>query len=169
MPPHEIGTASSSLTFFQQIGGTVGLTIAGTIFASQLVDEIPTQLVAAGVPQQLVDQFQAQGGSLDLTGTGDLGQRILANVPPQFQSFVQPLIANIVAGIHEAFSLAVGATMWLGIAGALIAAVVVLFLKELPLRATFEMPEHEQRDGGRLRRAPSGSPLLVRERSAGLG
>ena len=31
--------------------------------------------------------------------------------------------------------------MWLGIAGALIAAVVVLFLKEVPLRSTFEMPE----------------------------
>ena len=147
VPPREIGTASSSLTFFQQIGGTVGLTIAGTIFASRLVDEIPTQLVKSGVPQQLVDQFQAQGGSIDLTGTGDLGQRILANVPPQFQSFVQPYINNIVAGIHEAFSIAVGATMWLGIAGALIAAVVVLFLKEVPLRSTFEMPA-ESGDGG---------------------
>ena len=63
VPPREIGTASSSLTFFQQIGGTVGLTIAGTIFASKLIDEIPMQMVKAGVPQQIVDQFQAQGGA----------------------------------------------------------------------------------------------------------
>src|SRR4051794_15180544 len=48
VPPREIGTASSSLTFFQQIGGTVGLTIASTIFASKLVDEIPNQLIKAG-------------------------------------------------------------------------------------------------------------------------
>jgi EmrB/QacA subfamily drug resistance transporter len=141
VPPSEIGTASSSLTFFQQIGGTVGLTIASTIFASKLIEEIPIQLVNAGVPQQFVDQFQSQGGNLDLTGTGDLGARILASVPDQFKSFVEPLIPNIVTGIHEAFSLAVGATMWLGIAGAIVAAVVVLFLKEVPLRSTFEMPE----------------------------
>ena len=63
VPPREVGTASSSLTFFQQIGGTVGLTIASTIFASRLIEEIPPQLVAAGVPQQFIDQFQAQQGS----------------------------------------------------------------------------------------------------------
>jgi len=146
VPPREIGTASSSLTFFQQIGGTVGLTIAGTIFASKLIEEIPGQLVSAGVPKQLVDQFQSQGGSLDLTGTGDLGAAILAQVPPQFQSFVQPYINNIVAVIHEAFSVAVGSTMWLGIAGALIAAVVVLFLKEQPLRSTYETPAEVDSD-----------------------
>ena len=50
VPPREIGTATSSLTFFQQIGGTVGLTIAGTIFASKLIDEIPTQLVRPASP-----------------------------------------------------------------------------------------------------------------------
>ncbi|HEY7024437.1 MAG TPA: MDR family MFS transporter [Candidatus Limnocylindrales bacterium] len=155
VPPQEIGTASSSLTFFQQIGGTVGLTIAGTIFASRLIEEIPGQLVSAGVPQQLVDQFQSQGGSLDLTGTGDLGAAIMAQVPPQFQSFVQPYIDNIVAGIHEAFSIAVGATMWLGIAGALVAAVVVLFLKEQPLKAAYEMPAES---GGDATNAEGAAP-----------
>jgi EmrB/QacA subfamily drug resistance transporter len=140
VPPQEVGTASSSLTFFQQIGGTVGLTIAGTIFASRLIEEIPRQLVAAGVPQQAVDQFQSQGGgNLNLTGTGDLGTQILAQVPEQFKAFVEPLIPNIVAGIHEAFSLAVASTFWIGIGGALIAAVAVLFLKEVPMRSTFEM------------------------------
>ncbi len=60
--PRDIGTASSSLSFFQQIGGTVGLTIAGTIFASRITEEIPRQLVSAGVPAQFVDQFQQAGG-----------------------------------------------------------------------------------------------------------
>ena len=142
--PREVGTASSSLTFFQQIGGTVGLTIASTIFASKLVDEIPVQMAAQGVPQQVIDQFQAtqQGGGnvLNLTGTGDLGTQILAQVPDQFKEFVAPLIPQIVAAIHEAFSLAVASTFWIGIGGALIAAAAVLFLKEIPMRSTFEMP-----------------------------
>jgi EmrB/QacA subfamily drug resistance transporter len=141
--PRDIGTASSSLTFFQQIGGTIGLTVAGTIFASKLNEEIPKQLVAAGVPPEFVAQFQGQGaggGALDLTGTGDLGARILASVPAEAQQFVAPLIPAIVNGIHEAFSLALGSMMVVGIVGAVIAALAVILLRETPLRTTWEMP-----------------------------
>ena len=45
--PDRIGVATSSLTFFQQIGGTVGLTLAGTILADRLVAEIPIQLATS--------------------------------------------------------------------------------------------------------------------------
>jgi len=134
-----IGVATSSLTFFQQIGGTVGLTIAGTLFAERLVTEIPSQLVAAGVPEPLVNGFTGSGsGQLDLTGTGDLGARILAGVPEQFRAIVEPLIPNIVTGIHNALSIAIAATFWVGIIAAAIAAVLVLFLHEVPMRQTFE-------------------------------
>jgi len=140
--PARIGVATSSLTFFQQIGGTVGLTISGTVLASRLTTEIPTQLVAAGVPPQFVAQFGAGGGgggALDLTGTGDLGQRILASVPAGFRGIVEPLIPNIVRGIHEAFAIAIASTFWVGIAGAIVAAVFVLFLHEEPMRETVAM------------------------------
>jgi len=140
VPHEEVGVATSSLTFFQQIGGTVGLTIAGTIFVSRLTAEIPIQLVKAGVPEQFVTQFTSGGGgggALDLTGTGDLGQRILAAVPAQFRPIVEPLIPNIVAGIHEAFSIALASTFWIGVVGAVLAAVLVLFLQEVPMRETF--------------------------------
>ena len=43
------------------------------------------------MPQQVVDGF-AGGGGVDLTGTGDLGQRILASVPPAQQPQIAPLI-----------------------------------------------------------------------------
>jgi EmrB/QacA subfamily drug resistance transporter len=135
-----IGVATSSLTFFQQIGGTVGITIAGTVFADRLTQEIPTQLVAAGVPPQLVQGFAASGGAgqLDLTGTGDLGAKILAVVPPELKAIVEPLIPNIVAGIHEAISIAIANTFWVGIIAAWIAAFFTLFLREVPMRTTFE-------------------------------
>ncbi len=138
--PDRIGVATSSLTFFQQIGGTIGLTVAGTIFASRLADEVPIQLVKAGVPQEFVDQFSGGGAALDLTGTGDLGQRILAAVPAPFRAIVEPLIPNIVGGIHEAFSIALASAFWVGIA-ALIAAALTLFLHEVPMRDTFEVED----------------------------
>ncbi|HEY7968821.1 MAG TPA: MDR family MFS transporter [Candidatus Limnocylindrales bacterium] len=137
--PDRIGVATSSLTFFQQIGGTIGLTVAGTLFAERLVTEIPKQLVAAGVPQQMVDQFAGGGGGqLDLTGTGDLGARILAAVPDPLKGLVEPVIPNIVAGIHMALSNAIAATFWIGIFAAAVAAILVLFLHEVPMRQTFE-------------------------------
>ena len=143
VPVHRIGVASSSLTFFQQIGGTVGLTIAGTIFAGRLTDEIPNQLVAAGVPAQIVSQFQSGAASFDLTGTGDLGARILAATPPQFQAVIEPFITNIVTGIHEAIAIAIANSFWFGIGGAFVAAAASLLLKEVPLRTTFEMAPEE--------------------------
>jgi hypothetical protein len=134
-----IGAATSSLTFFQQIGGTVGLTIAGTLFADRFKTEIPTQLQAAGVPQPLIDGFQqgASSGQLDLTGTGDLGTAIL-NASGPFRPQVEPFIQQIVKGIHEATSVAIANTFWVGIVAALLAAFLVLFIHEVPMRTTFE-------------------------------
>ena len=136
--PDRIGVASSGLTFFQQIGGTVGLTIAGTLFGDRIATEIPTQLVAAGVPQPIVDGFKQGGSTVDLTGTGDLGAKILAAVPADAKAFVEPQIPHIVAGIHQALSIAIANTFWVGIVAALIAALFVVFLKEVPMRTTFE-------------------------------
>jgi EmrB/QacA subfamily drug resistance transporter len=140
--PDRIGAATSSLTFFQQIGGTVGLTIASTVLANRLVEEIPIQLVKAGVPQPLVTQFTAAGGAgstLDLTGTGDLGKQILAAVPDAFRSVVEPLVPNIVTGIHQAFSIGIASSFWVGIVAALVAAACALFLPEAPMRETFHI------------------------------
>jgi EmrB/QacA subfamily drug resistance transporter len=141
--PAQIGVATSSLTFFQQIGGTVGLTLAGTIFASRFADEVPPRLVAAGVPQQFAAQFAGGGSGVDLQGTGDLGQRILASVPPDQQGFVQPLIPGIVQAIYDSVSIAIASSFWVGVVAAIVAVIVVVFLPETPMRATFEMPEPE--------------------------
>jgi EmrB/QacA subfamily drug resistance transporter len=142
--PDRIGVATSSLTFFQQIGGTVGLTLAGTIFASRFADEVPPRLVAAGVPTAFATQFAGGGGSgVDLQGTGDLGQRILASVPPDQVAFVQPLIKGIVQAIYDSVSIAIAASFWVGIVAAVVAVAVVVFLPEVPMRATFEMTEAE--------------------------
>src|SRR6266581_3099829 len=55
--PQQIGTATSSLTLFQQLGGSVGLAVAGTVFGSRLVEEIPLQLAASSVPPQIAPGF----------------------------------------------------------------------------------------------------------------
>jgi EmrB/QacA subfamily drug resistance transporter len=144
--PRQVGSATASLTFFQQIGGTIGLTIAGTLLADSLTKELPGRLIANGIPEQFVSQFSSGGAGgqvLDLTGTGDLGSKILAGVPEAFRSLVAPVIPNIVTAIHQAFAIAIASTFWVSIGAALLAAVIVLFLRESPAPAMAQNPaEH---------------------------
>jgi predicted MFS family arabinose efflux permease len=143
VPVRELGTGTSSLTLFQQIGGTVGLAITGSIFGSVLLDEVPQQMAAAGVPPQISGGFASGGGSTlnNLSNVGDLGASILAQVPEQFRAQVEPFIGAMVTGIHQAFSIATGATFVVGILTALAAALLVAVV--LPAGRMGENPEPE--------------------------
>ena len=131
VPPRQIGTATSSLTLFQQIGGTVGLAIAGTVFGARLAEELPRQLAESSLPPQIATRLATSGGAAgQLVGVGDLGKAILAGAPPEAQAQLAPFIPEIVAAIHRAFSLAVASTFAFGIVAAVVAVAVVLFLRE---------------------------------------
>jgi EmrB/QacA subfamily drug resistance transporter len=142
--PRQVGVATASLTFFQQIGGTIGLTIASTVLAGSLTQEFPGRLLANGLPQQLVDQFSsgagAAGGSLlQLTGTGSIRDQILEKAGA-FRAFIEPFVDQIVQALREALALAIASTFWVSIGAALLAAVLVLFLKEQPALAPVAGP-----------------------------
>jgi EmrB/QacA subfamily drug resistance transporter len=137
VPFREMGVATSALTFFRQIGGSIGLAIAGTVFGSSFTAEMPAQLLKAGVPQPIVDGFASSAAASpnEATSVGvDLGQQILSQVPATVKPIIEPFIGQIVSGIHEAFSVAIGHAMWFGVAAAVLATlVVVVGLPELAL------------------------------------
>jgi EmrB/QacA subfamily drug resistance transporter len=135
--PQQIGTATSSLTLFQQLGGSVGLAIAGTVFGSRLIEEMPRQLASSSVPPQVASAFVGLGNAAtnQLSGVGDLGQAILAAAPIAARAQLEPFVPEIVAAIHRAFSIATASTFTFGIAAAAVAVVVVAFLRETPARA----------------------------------
>ena len=54
VPFRQMGVATSNLTFFRQIGGSVALAFVGTIFAQSFQDDLVPQMSAAGVPQQII-------------------------------------------------------------------------------------------------------------------
>jgi EmrB/QacA subfamily drug resistance transporter len=141
VPFRQLGVATSNLTFFRQIGGTIALAFVGTIFGTAFKDNLVPQMSAAGVPPQVVDGFTqaSSSGSFDLaklTGVGDLGQAILSQIPAQFQDAIKPYLGAMVEGIHGAFSLATAQTFWLGVAGSIVAVLAAIAIKEIPLRST---------------------------------
>jgi EmrB/QacA subfamily drug resistance transporter len=144
VPFKQLGVATSNLTFFRQIGGSVGLAVTGTIFGTRLIEELPGQLTAAGVPAPAVTQISGAGTSAldNLVGVGgNLGDQILATVPEAFRSAVEPMIPAIVDGIYQAFTIGVTAAFQLGVVTTILAAGAALFLHEIPLRThTGEAP-----------------------------
>jgi EmrB/QacA subfamily drug resistance transporter len=131
VPVKHLGTGTSGLTLFQQVGGTVGLAITGTIFGSTYLEQLPKTLSAAGVPQPIVSGMLSGGGQSTLNnlgGVGDLGAAILAGTPEQYRATVEPFIGAIVSGIYEAFTIATSAAFVIGIVTALLAAGVVVVL-----------------------------------------
>ena len=140
VPFEKLGVATSNLTFFRQIGGSIGLAVLGTVFGTRFAQELSPQLVGAGVPQQLVDGFAATAGSGDASGFievgADQGAAILAQIPAQAQPLVQPFIANILDGLHMAYSLAISEVFLIGVATTVVAGVVALGMRELALRTS---------------------------------
>ncbi|HEU4919720.1 MAG TPA: MFS transporter, partial [Candidatus Limnocylindrales bacterium] len=152
VPFAKLGVATSNLTFFRQIGGSVGLAIAGTVFGQALEEELPRQLapiqgdIVAAAPEQLRPMIEAGfqqmagGGGIDLgdqTGVGQsFGRAILEQVPAAFQGFLEPFVPRFDAAFGNAMSLAIAQTFWIAVAATILAFVAALAMRELPLRRT---------------------------------
>jgi len=162
VPFHKLGVATSNLTFFRQIGGSVGLAIAGTAFAQGLNEKLPAQLTpvfaqmkaAAPAPfQSAFDQFSAalaSGGSggVDISKATGVGQSFgsairdtaAAQAGPaaeQVKQFFQPFVPQLDHAFFQAFSLAIGSTFLIGVGAAVVGLLVSFAMKEIPLRTSF--------------------------------
>jgi EmrB/QacA subfamily drug resistance transporter len=149
VPFSRLGVATSNLTFFRQIGGSVGLAIAGTIFSNALSTELPKQLgpvigkITAAAPpavQPQIGQIFQQAGSQNLnnlTGVGQsFGQVIISSVPQALQAVFEPFKAQLDLAFNNSFSFGVSQTFLLGVAASIAAVVFSFAMKDIPLRKT---------------------------------
>ncbi len=131
VPFSELGAATSDLTLFRQIGTTMGLTLAFTMFRDNLTwGLLHDQIVAAGAPAAMVPTSPPAGfdmGQLtSVTGSGN-PLEFVSQLPAQFQQvFVQ--------GFHQAFTIAIANSMVLGVGAAVLAIFASFMLEELELR-----------------------------------
>ncbi len=109
--PEEIGVATSTATFFRSVGGSFGVAIFGTIFASRLAD----QLVAASRARV----------------TAHLGSGVHLN-PEQVKHLPPAIHADFLHAFAHSLH---GVFLW-GMAMAVIPFGLSWLLKEVPLRTT---------------------------------
>jgi EmrB/QacA subfamily drug resistance transporter len=103
----DIGVASSSRTFFQQIGGSIGVSAFGAIFAHQLTSEMHARLPSVHLN----------------AGGGQLNPVVVTHLPALVK---QAVFAAITHAITDVF-------FWAAPAAAAVF-VLACFLKEVPLR-----------------------------------
>lgn len=160
-PPETMGVATSTLTFFRQLGASIWLAVGGSLFSSAFRDNLPGQLRAAGVPDALAAGLTDGSGAVASEETavvGSVGAAILAEVPASARADVEPFVDAIVAGMHEAFSLATGDVFIVGIVAVAAAFVVLVPLPEqrLPTKA---LPEPAVVPQNMVRHQGAGSAL----------
>jgi MFS family permease len=116
--PQDMGVASSSRTFFQQIGGSIGVSVFGAIFARRLTEDLTARL---------------PGIHLNAAG-GQLSPVVVNHLPPTVKHDVFFAISHAVQGVF----------IWAAPAAGLVF-LLAWFVKEVPLRgrAPSEKPAPE--------------------------
>ena len=130
--PKKIGQASSTLVFFRQLGGTIGLAAMGSVLTTSYIPAFHAALPAALkqlLPANILGAFD---NPLILLSPGSLSQirAGFASYGPQGAAAYNLLLGAVRTGlaesIHNVFVLSLGVI--------LCGLVVVFFLKEIPLR-----------------------------------
>jgi EmrB/QacA subfamily drug resistance transporter len=119
----QLGTATSSTTFFRSIGSSLGGAIIGTILVSRLTHHLSQGLPAAAAQHISSDNIAANGTSQ------------IQHLPPAVQ---HDILQAFISSFHDMFLI--------GIPFALAAFVVALFLREMPLRGNADLPSEKAED-----------------------
>jgi hypothetical protein len=119
----QLGTATSSTTFFRSIGSSLGGAIFGTILISRLTHHLSQDLPAAAAAHISSSNIAANGTSQ------------IQHLPPAVQ---HDILQAFIGSFHDMFLI--------GIPFALAAFVVALFLREMPLRGNADLPSEKAED-----------------------
>jgi hypothetical protein len=91
VPLHQLGVATSTVTFFRQLGSTVGLAVVGSLFGATLTAELDARMGEAtkGLPAAMVQRFAGGPGSADGEGGPTRGRfdavKVKAQVDAQLE------------------------------------------------------------------------------------
>nr|WP_231157923.1 MDR family MFS transporter [Streptomyces sp. CNZ748] len=114
VPASELGAATSVLSFFRSMGGTIGTSVLGAILANRVASEMTKGLDAAGIP----------------SGDGGGGSSV-----PDMSTLPEP-VRQIV---EHAYGVATADLFLIATPCALLALITVVFIKEKPLKTTSGM------------------------------
>ena len=151
--PRDIGVATSSSTFFRQIGGTLGTAILFSVLFTRIPQTIADAFASTSVkngiaeavadPKVLADPANKQ--ILELFQQAQNGGSV-GNALDGDTSFLNGSDPRLAAPFLEGFNNAAVSVYWVALAVVLIAFVLSFFLKAAPLRAKSALQENADAD-----------------------
>ncbi|MBE3560902.1 MAG: MFS transporter, partial [Ktedonobacteraceae bacterium] len=142
--PRKIGEATSALTFFRAIGGTIGLAIMGSIMNSAYLPAFHNALpetVKRAVPAKALSPLDNPQILLSADAQTKMHQAFAAFGPAGeqlYHTLLEAVKVGLTQGLHNVFILST-VIMVLGL-------LAVLFLKEIPLHGNSNKAPQEQRE-----------------------
>ncbi|MFI6346415.1 MDR family MFS transporter [Streptomyces sp. NPDC050560] len=144
VPPRDIGVATSSTTFFRQMGGTVGVAVFLSIVYSLVVGKISDAFRAAQHTPAFQQAAQAHPDQLkQLTGANTAALNDT--------SFLTKLDPHLAHPFKEGFTNSISVAFLVGAGVLVVAFLLSLLIKEVPLRtqaAAFSKEEPEKAAAG---------------------
>ncbi|MFS8514504.1 MAG: MFS transporter, partial [Planifilum fulgidum] len=141
-----LGVATASNQLFRQMGGTIGVSVMGTIFShqmesemKQMVKDLP-QASGAGGNAEMWSSFQDPQILMD----PDRLERIRSALPEG----AAPLFESLLKLVKESFALAIEHVFFAGTLVVLLAFLLTFFLREIPLRQSNRTGEKEAKVKG---------------------
>jgi EmrB/QacA subfamily drug resistance transporter len=159
--PRDIGVATSSSTFFRQIGGTLGTAVVFSVLYSRIPETIAaafgTSAIVADVQAAAADPVIAANPDnapiLELLATGQNGGGSLGDALGGDTSFLNTADPRLAAPFLEAFANATVTVFWVSLVVVLVAFVLSFFLKATPLREKSALQESAEQDAAELAQA----------------
>ncbi|MFC4124313.1 MDR family MFS transporter [Nocardia rhizosphaerae] len=139
LPPKDMGVSTASATFFRQIGGTLGAAVFLSILFSLLTPNITEQMERAATDpayqQAVVTGAQSTNPADAALAKGLLaGDTSAAGTVLEDSSIIQQLDPELAEPFQVGFAESMSTVFLAATAVALLALVLVLFWKEVPLR-----------------------------------
>jgi EmrB/QacA subfamily drug resistance transporter len=167
VPPKDMGVATSAVTFFRQVGGTLGTAVFLSILFSSAGSEIKSEYAQAGTTPAFGQAAKAHPGQL-----AQLGQGASLN-DTSFLKHIDPRLAH---PYLVGFSRAMDLVFTVGAAVLVLAFLLSLMLKEVPLRtqsgleaarAEASAEDGDMPDAGGASHEPESGPSLVKHHNSG--
>ncbi|MBI4303737.1 MAG: MFS transporter [Chloroflexi bacterium] len=133
VPYKFMGVATSSTVFFRSLGASFGLAVLGSVMSNRFVAEFTGQLPPAvlnAVPRELLSSLARNPQALVSPEAQTQLQNLLSQAGPQGAQ----LFEQVLQALRQALSSALITVFFIGLIIILIAFVINLFNKEIPLR-----------------------------------
>ncbi|WP_119293190.1 MDR family MFS transporter [Streptomyces sp. YIM 130001] len=130
VPAHQLGAATSTLSFFRSLGGTIGTSVLGAVLANRVATEMTK-------------------GLADLPGAGAVGEGSGGGhgAVPDMSAVPGP----VKAVVENAYGTATGDLFLMSLPFAVLALIAVLFIREKPLKTTTSVERRAEEEGAQER------------------